>query len=580
MTALNSTEHGPIHDEKKQERAKLLKLTSETSSDELSYHSNHEAPIEEQLLQGRVGPPQTFHSEIKAIWSMAWKVSLATFCRISLGTISTAFVGHLGSSELAGAALAGIWTNCVQVLIYGFAVSLCTLCGQAYGARNFELVGIWLQLAIISLVTLSIPVMFSFFYVDRILSFVTSDTVILGYADTFARWTTPTVLPQAIFCAIRQYLQAQEIVEPATVIAIISVGVSIACNYCLIYGLGPLPGLGLIGAALAQDIASIFQPVALYVYAWRIRKYHVKTWKGWTMDCLRRDRVRKFASLSAGIALNLALDEWVYNALSSIAAMLGPLDLASNSILFNIWGLMYGLFWGFCLPTQVRSANFLGANQPDKAKMSLKVGFVLCTSTSLVVIIIVLLFSHSIISFFTPDPDLESIILKTLPIFCLAVFNSGIHLVLASVVEAMSLAQILVGITGIGSWFVLLPSAYLLGIFSKLGLSGLWMGSCIGEGSKFLLMGLALYQVNWNAMAHRAVLQSEGKLNQDDMNEFVQEKASLLLTPTSITHTPMSTPLTPNQLIARRRESYQGFTLSDYDLPPQVARAYSYGTQQ
>ena len=65
--------------------------------------------------------------EAYAIFSMAWKVALATFCRIGLGTINTAFVGHLGPNELAAAALAGIWMSGAQVLIYGFAVSLCTV---------------------------------------------------------------------------------------------------------------------------------------------------------------------------------------------------------------------------------------------------------------------------------------------------------------------------------------------------------------------------------------------------------------------------------------------------------------------
>ncbi|GLE04105.1 hypothetical protein PINS_up013016 [Pythium insidiosum] len=130
-------------------------------------HDDHDDPDvpalheHEALLGDRERPP-TVHEEACAIWSMGWKVSLATFCRISLSTISTAFLGHLGSNELAASALAGIWTNGVQILIYGFAISICTLCGQAYGAKNFELVGIWLQFGIIFLTLLSIPVMISF----------------------------------------------------------------------------------------------------------------------------------------------------------------------------------------------------------------------------------------------------------------------------------------------------------------------------------------------------------------------------------------------------------------------------------
>ncbi len=71
---------------------------------------------------------RSLQREVSAIWSMAWKVSLSTFCRISLMTISTCFLGHIGSKELAAAALAGVWTSCVQIFIYGFAMSICTVC--------------------------------------------------------------------------------------------------------------------------------------------------------------------------------------------------------------------------------------------------------------------------------------------------------------------------------------------------------------------------------------------------------------------------------------------------------------------
>lgn len=112
--------------------------------------------------------------EACSIWNMAWKVSLATFCRIALGTIGTAFVGHLGKNELAAAALAGIWISGTQILVSGFSVSLCTLCGQAYGAKNFQLVGVWLQLGLAFVTVACIPVIISFFYVDKLLRYDTT----------------------------------------------------------------------------------------------------------------------------------------------------------------------------------------------------------------------------------------------------------------------------------------------------------------------------------------------------------------------------------------------------------------------
>ncbi|KAL4158927.1 hypothetical protein PRNP1_004701 [Phytophthora ramorum] len=455
-------------------------------------------------------PLPTFSEESCAIWNMGWLVSVTTFCRISLTTVSTAFLGHLGSKELAASALASVWTNGVQMLIFGFAISVCTLCGQAYGAKNYALVGVWLQLALIFITLLSIPVMISFFYVDIVLRLVTDDVEVLLLADRYARYLAPTVLPQAIYCALRQYLQSQEIMEPPAVIGVASVGVSLVTNYVFIYGCGPFPALGFIGAPIAQSVSSIFQPVALVMYGFWYKGYHRKTWAGFDLAaCMQWERVRTFVSLSVGMTINQALDEWVYNVISALAGSLGSVKLAANSVLFSLWGLTFGIYWGFGLPMQVRSANFLGANRPAAAKQTLYVSTLLGGITTFVCALLTYIFRAPIIGFFTEDPVVAADINSTMPIFCLAVFLSGLHIIMSAVVEAMSLAATLIAITTAGSWLTMLPTSYVLGLAWDWELHGLWWGAVCGEIVKFSLMVLTLWRIDWREMARRAVRQSE-----------------------------------------------------------------------
>ncbi|KAE8897613.1 hypothetical protein PF005_g6869 [Phytophthora fragariae] len=541
-----------------------------------------------RLLTDTVAAPLTheyedavpsFREEAHAIWSMGWQVSVTTFCRISLSTISTAFLGRLGSTELAASALANVWTGGVQILIFGFAVSVCTLCGQAYGAKNYRLVCVWLQLALIFLVVLSVPVMVSFFFVDRILSVVTDDREVLALADTYARYLAPSVLPQAIYCALRQYLQAQEIVRPATIISIASVAVSLSSNYVFIYGCGSMPGLGFIGAPIAQTVSSIFQPTALVIYAFWYKGYHKKTWFGFDLrGCLQWERVRTFAYLSAGMTINLALDEWVYNVISALAGSLGAWNLAANSILFNLWGLIFGVYWGFGLPTQVRVANFLGANRPVAAKRTLHVGFVLGGLTAFVSALLTYVFREPIAGFFTHDPIVVAAITSTMPIFCAAVFVSGLHVIMSAVVEAMSLATTLVVITTIGSWVVMLPASYLMGLQWNGGLHGLWWGSLWGETVKFSLMALALWHIDWREMARRAVIQSEGDvLTEEELEEDVMLRSELVLpsTPTMAGTTPVLAILS---MPPRVHHHHHHVATSDTGAKRNLRRSNSYGS--
>ncbi|CEG47160.1 Uncharacterized membrane protein, predicted efflux pump [Plasmopara halstedii] len=326
---------------------------------------------------------------------------------------------------------------------------------------------IWLcHFTLIFITLLSIPVMISFFYVDIVLRLVTDDVEVLVLADRYARYLTPTVLPQAIYCALRQYLQSQEIMEPPAVIGVASVGVSLITNYVFIYGCGPFPALGFIGAPIAQSVSSSFQPIALVIYAFWYKGHHRKTWAGFDLTaCMQWERVRTFVTLSVGMTINQALDEWVYNVISALAGTLGSITLAANSVLFSLWGLT-------CEPPRSRKADTL--------------------------------------RFFTNDPIVTADINSVMPIFCCAVFLSGLHIIMSAVVEAMSMAATLVAITTAGSWLTMLPISYLLGLYWNCGLQGLWWGAICGEIVKLGLMVLTLWRIDWYEMARRAVRQSEG----------------------------------------------------------------------
>ncbi|KAL7242800.1 hypothetical protein ACSBR1_015232 [Camellia fascicularis] len=68
------------------------------------------------------------------------------------------FCGHLGNLELAAASLGN---NGIQIFAYGVMLGMGsaveTLCGQAYGAHKYGMLGIYLQRSTILLMATGIP---------------------------------------------------------------------------------------------------------------------------------------------------------------------------------------------------------------------------------------------------------------------------------------------------------------------------------------------------------------------------------------------------------------------------------------
>ncbi|CAA6666521.1 unnamed protein product [Spirodela intermedia] len=108
------------------------------------------------------------------------------------------FVGHLGNLELSAVAIGlSVISNFSFGFLLGMGSALETLCGQAFGAGQVRMLGIYLQRSWIILI-------FSCF----ILCPIYRDDI-AELAGRFALWITPQMFANAINFPVQKFLQAQ-----------------------------------------------------------------------------------------------------------------------------------------------------------------------------------------------------------------------------------------------------------------------------------------------------------------------------------------------------------------------------------
>jgi len=99
-----------------------------------------------RLLQNKV------ISELYGLSEMAIPLSVSNFFQSGMGLTAVMFVGHLGDDELAASSLSSMYCNISGLsVVSGLLTGIDTLGSQAYGAENFERVGIILQRALVIL---------------------------------------------------------------------------------------------------------------------------------------------------------------------------------------------------------------------------------------------------------------------------------------------------------------------------------------------------------------------------------------------------------------------------------------------
>lgn len=144
----------------------------------------------------------------------------------------------------------------------GFASSLETLCGQAFGAKQYEMLGIFLQRGLFVLHIIAIPFAFVYGYMGQILVCLGQNRTIAYEAGKFARWMIPTLFAQASSQPLIRFLQTQSLVYPMMMASILSVMCHVPLCWFLVYK----TTFGFKGAAISMSVCNWINVALLYMY--------------------------------------------------------------------------------------------------------------------------------------------------------------------------------------------------------------------------------------------------------------------------------------------------------------------------
>lgn len=142
------------------------------------------------------------------------------------------------------------------------ASALETLCGQAYGAQQYQKLGTQTYTAIFSLLIVCIPLSIVWMYLGRILIFIGQDPLISHEAGIFATWLIPALFGYATLQPLVRYFQMQSLIFPMLISACITICFHILLCWVLVYK----SGLENHGAALAMGISMWLNVIILGLY--------------------------------------------------------------------------------------------------------------------------------------------------------------------------------------------------------------------------------------------------------------------------------------------------------------------------
>ncbi|KAL6845713.1 hypothetical protein ACP4OV_024536 [Aristida adscensionis] len=459
----------------------------------------------ERILSDELSPAaqrmaRAARAELRLLVALAAPAVAVYMINYAMSLSTRIFCGQLGTLELAAASLGNVG---IQVFAYGLMLGMGsaveTLCGQAFGAHQYEMLGVYMQRSFVLLAASGVPLAAMYAFSKHILLLLGEPERIAGAARAFVIGLIPQIFAYAANFPIQKFLQAQSIVAPSAFISAAALAVHLPLSWVAVYRLR----LGLLGASLVLSLSWWVIVVAQFAYIATSRRCR-RTWRGFSGEAF--SGLPEFFRLSAASAVMLCLETWYTQITVLIAGLLKDPEIALDSlaVCMSISGWVFMVSVGFNAAASVRVSNELGAGHPRAASFSVKVVTVVSLCVSSTVAVVVMCLRDYLSYIFTAGEEVARAVSTMTPLLAVTIVLNGIQPVLSGVAVGCGW-QAFVAYVNVACYYGIgIPLGCVLGFYFDLGAMGIWGGMIGGLIVQTCILIFVTFRTDWDKEVEQA----------------------------------------------------------------------------
>jgi putative MATE family efflux protein len=368
----------------------------------------------------------------REIWRLAVPAFLALVAEPLFLLSDAAIVGHLGTPELAGLGIAAVVLQtavglCV-FLAYGTTASVARHlgAGDRAGALSQGVDGLWLAVLIgvvttVAGVALTGPLVAAF----------GAGSEVSDHATTYLRIAFLGTVPLLVMLAATGVLRGLQDTRTPLVVAVAGNALNIVLNLLLVYGAGPVAGMGLAGSAVGSVLAQVASAAALVAVVARGARREGTS--------LRPDLPGVRAAARAAVALVVrTLTLRAALLVTTYAVTLGAgadsaVDLATHQLAMTLWTFLAFALDAIAIAAQAITGRHLGAGDVEATRAVTRRMVQWGLVSGMVTGLGLAALSPLLGPLFSSDPDVHRLLVPVLVVAALAQPVAGVVFVLDGV---------------------------------------------------------------------------------------------------------------------------------------------------
>ena len=288
-----------------------------------------------------------------------------------------------------------------------------------------------------------------------------------------------------LYQCLREFLLAYEIVAFPNLILIFALILNFILAYCLVFGIGPIQGLGVIGLALAAFIVRTLMGIVLLVYCFDLIKFK---------NPFDTSLIKQLLKIGYPIGIAMFLEFLGFNLITILVGREAGILAATHNICVTITSSAYVIPMSISAAIAIKVGFFNGAQNLREIKRyslsgtSMSVIFMLFCSVLLMTI------PRQIFEVFTNNPEILALGLPILHIAAFYLMFDGLQVSLSGILKGLKMTKIASVTLIAGYWLFGLPFGYMLAYHYKMSLNGFWIGLAVSFLAMTTLFSIVIFK--------------------------------------------------------------------------------------
>lgn len=398
---------------------------------------------------------------------------------IVLGFADTLMIGHHSTSELGAAGLVNNIFTLALLFYLGFSYGLTPIVGRLFGMGHTDAIGQKVKNSLVANMVVGVLLVLVMTVLYLNLHNIGQPTELLPLIRPYFLVNLLSILFVGVFNTLKQFFDGITHTRVPMWVMIGGNVVNILFNWLLIYGVGPFPELGLLGAGLSTMTSRVLMALALVALFFG-QKAYASYRRGLMRGNLTRADFLEMNRLGWPIALQLGMESAAFTFSCVMVGWLGTMPLAAHQITITVSQLFYLVLSGMASALSIRISYFMGQRDYAAMRICASDGLRMAFVFSAVMSIPVLVYRYHIGAIFADDAQVGIIVANLVWIMALYQFGDGLQYTYANALRGIACVKPMMNYAFIAYFVINLPLGYGLGFVCDFGIYGVWAAFPVG----------------------------------------------------------------------------------------------------